>query len=136
MTVSNASIADRLDLLQLAFRYGTVVDDRDWPALGQIFTDDVEFDITDFAGTVTKGLDALIALMDSPNARHPVAHLITNVYVESLDATRGTMRSRLLAVQTDGSVYVGSYSDEVTRGENGWRIQQRVCSYVRRTDRN
>ncbi|HEY4828342.1 MAG TPA: nuclear transport factor 2 family protein [Solirubrobacteraceae bacterium] len=83
--MSNASIADRLDLLQLAFRYGTVVDDRDWPALGQIFTDDVEFDITDFAGTVTKGLDALIALMDSPNARHPVAHLITNVYVESLD---------------------------------------------------
>jgi 3-phenylpropionate/cinnamic acid dioxygenase small subunit len=134
MTVSDAPTADRLDLIELAFRYGTVVDDRDWPALACIFTDDVEFDITDFAGTVISGLDALIALMDSPTARHPVAHLITNVFVESLAPMRGTMRSRLLAVQTDGSVYVGSYRDEVIKGHAGWRIQRRVCSYVRRPD--
>jgi hypothetical protein len=135
-TVSGAPSVDRLELIELAFRYGTVVDDRDWPALRHIFTKDVEFDMTDFAGGVTSGVDALIALMASPEARHPVAHLITNIVVDSLAPTQGTMRSRLIAVQTDGSVYVGGYRDEVTKTHAGWRIERRVCSYIRRAERN
>ena len=47
--------AGRLELHELPGRYGDAIDDRDWDRLGQIFTDDAVFDLTDLGAPRLEG---------------------------------------------------------------------------------
>jgi SnoaL-like domain len=121
----------RAQLAELAARYGDIIDSRDWESLRQIFTSAVAFDVSDIGDGVIVGLDQLMRYMAGP-VQHPLAHLITNVYVPQLGIDSAVMSSRLLAVQHDGTVAVGAYRDEVMLTAGGWRISNRVFSYTRR----
>lgn len=72
------SIEDKMALHELAARYGDIIDDRDWPALGSVFTDDAVFEVV--ALVTMRGLDDIKRYMEN-EGRHPLAHLITNIYV-------------------------------------------------------
>jgi hypothetical protein len=52
------STADRLELHELAARYGDLNDARDWPGLASVFTADAVFELTDAAEPL-RGLDAI-----------------------------------------------------------------------------
>lgn len=123
--------ADRVELHELACRYGDIIDARAWADLDQIFSDDCVYDVSDIKLGVVHGVEALRTYMDREDI-HPAAHLITNVYVERIDGDTGLMRSRLLAVQGDGSVAAGAYVDDLVRTPAGWRISRRVFTYTRR----
>ncbi len=126
------SLEDRLDLQTLAHRYGDIIDDRDWTALGDIFTEDAVFEVVKLV-TLT-GLPEIVRYMDE-EGRHPLAHLITNVHVAE-DAQGARLFSRgVFPIDTpEGAghrVFYGSYYDSAVRTSAGWRIQHRVFSAQR-----
>jgi ketosteroid isomerase-like protein len=131
------SVEDRLALHELAGRYGDIIDDRDWPALATIFTEDAIFEVV--ALVTMTGLAQIQHYMAN-EGRHPLAHLISNIHV-SAQAGQVQLFSRGVfpIVSGDGGpghrVFYGSYYDRVVKEPDGWRIRHRVFSAKRLADR-
>ena len=128
------SIEDRLELHELPGRYGNIIDDRDWPRLGEIFTDDAEFRVIGLVEMI--GLEGIKRYMDSDAAPHPNAHLMTNIFVDVQDGVVKLHTRAILPVSAgDGErgdrVIHGSYYDEVVKTTQGWRVKNRVFSQTR-----
>jgi 3-phenylpropionate/cinnamic acid dioxygenase small subunit len=122
--------ADRIELHELPGRYGDAIDDRDWPRLARVFTEDAVFDLTDLGGPRLEGLAEIQRYMDE-EADHPRTHLMTNIYAD--DAPDGaTLRFRIVALLKDRTVGTASYYDDVVRTPEGWRVKNRVIELRRR----
>ena len=126
-------LEDRLDLHELAARYGDNIDDRDWQALDRIFTEDAIFEVVDLVRM--EGLAEIKRYMHE-EGRHPLAHLITNIHVVQ-DADDIRLRSRgVFPISAPGGgpghrVFHGSYYDRVVKTPAGWRIKERTFSAAR-----
>ena len=57
--MSNLSVEDRMELHEIAGRYGDLIDNRDWEGLASVFTADAVFDATDLGMPLLNGLDAI-----------------------------------------------------------------------------
>ncbi|MBK7730843.1 MAG: nuclear transport factor 2 family protein [Gammaproteobacteria bacterium] len=134
MKTMELTVEDRLALHELPGIYGDAVDDRNWAALDQVFTEDAVFEVI---GLVTMtGLAEIKRYMDQ-EGQHPLAHLMTNIHIEVND-TGVRLYSRGIAPISGGSVegvgypiHFGSYYDEVVKTPSGWRIRNRVFSAKR-----
>lgn len=116
------SPADRIELHELFARYAYCIDTRDWTGLAKIFTTDAEFTV-DVSNVHMRGVDEIIHFM-AEVANHPVAHHITNIFVDETD--RGAVSNgRLMGVGRKGHVSTGHYRDEVVRTPDGWRVHRR-----------
>ncbi len=123
-------LADRVELHELPGRYGDAIDDRDWPRLARIFTDDATFDLTDLGGPRLSGLAEIQRYMDT-EAQHPQTHMMTNVYVD--ETTGGPkLYFRIVALRKGQSVGTASYYDDVVKTADGWRVKDRVITLRRR----
>ena len=126
-------LEDRLDLHELAARYGDIIDDRDWQALDRIFTEDAIFEVVDLVRM--EGLAEIKRYMHE-EGRHPLAHLITNIHVAQ-DADGVRLRCRgVFPISAPGGgpghrVFHGSYYDRVVKTSAGWRIKERTFSAAR-----
>lgn len=122
--------ADRLELHELPGRYGDAIDDRDWPRLDRIFTDDAVFDLVDLGVPLLVGLPEIKRFMDE-DAQHPKTHTMTNIYVDET-ADRATLNFRIIALQRGGLAGTASYYDDVVKIDAGWRVRHRVVTRRRR----
>jgi 3-phenylpropionate/cinnamic acid dioxygenase small subunit len=123
-------VADRIELHELAGRYGDAIDDRDWDRLGQIFTEDAVFDLTDLGEPRLEGLPEIKRYM-AEDAKHPRTHLMTNIYVnETPDGAQ--LFFRIVALLPDRVVGTASYYDDVVKTRDGWRVRSRVITLRRR----
>ena len=86
-------LADVVAIQQLYVLYGHVMDDRDWPRLGDLFTEDCVFDATAIGVPLMEGLEA-IAAMTASSPMAPVAHHVTNVLVESVTGDTASVRAK------------------------------------------
>jgi 3-phenylpropionate/cinnamic acid dioxygenase small subunit len=130
MTVS---LEDRIELHELAGRYGDIIDDRDWQALDTIFTPEAVFEVVGL--TTMRGLADIRRFM-AEEGRHPLAHLITNIHVEEcVGGVRLLSRGIFPISSRDGGpahrVFYGSYYDDVVKTPGGWRVHSRVFSAER-----
>jgi 3-phenylpropionate/cinnamic acid dioxygenase small subunit len=126
----DVDIADRIELHELPGRYGDAIDDRNWPGLARIFTDDATFDLTDLGGPKLIGLAQIQRFMDT-EAEHPRTHLMTNIYVdETPDGVK--LFFRIVALRKDRPVGSASYYDDVVKTPDGWRVKDRVITLRRR----
>lgn len=129
------SIEDRLELHELPGRYGDAIDDRNWPGLDRIFTDDAVFDLTDLGAPRLEGLDEIKRFMDE-DAKHPKTHTMTNIYVDEVVDDDGVpavkLNFRIVALQKGGLAGTASYYDDVVKTEAGWRVKHRVTTLRRR----
>lgn len=121
---------DRLAIQDLLARHGHLVDDGALDRLGELFTDDVVYDLTPLGGAVLVGIDAIAASARELGDQNPVAHLVSNVLV-SEQGGAVTARSKFLGVRRDGSVGSGVYDDVLRRTPDGWRIARRGVSLRR-----
>lgn len=125
--------ADRLAIHEVLALYGHLVDERQWDALGRVFTTDVVYDATDFAMPVTRGLRELVAewTSDAGMARHPLAHHATNIVVT--EEPDGTVRvlSKGIGVGAGGRVGSVTYRDVAVPTAEGWRLAERVVVLLR-----
>lgn len=120
--------AEKLEIHEMAGLYGILVDDRDWPGLDRVFTDDAVFVIQPHRGRQEvrlEGLAAIRAHMDK--ATHPVAHHVTNVVVEG-GPKDATMRSKVIATLPKARAGSADYRDRLRRTPRGWRIAERIVT--------
>ncbi len=127
------SLEDKIELHELAGRYGDIIDDRNWPALNTIFTEEAVFDVV--ALVTMTGLAEIKRYMEE-EGRHPLAHLITNIHTsEDKDGVRLLSRG-IFPISSEGGgaghqVFYGSYYDHVVKTAKGWRISKRTFSAKR-----
>lgn len=127
------SIEDKLELHELAGRYGDIIDDRDWPSLEAIFTDDAIFKVVELV-TMT-GLPEIQRYM-ADEGRHPLAHLITNIHVVQCSGGIEMFSRGIFPISSNDDgvghrVFYGSYYDKVVMTPAGWRISHRTFSAKR-----
>lgn len=117
--------AEITSILQLYALYGHAMDDRAWHRFPELFTEDCVFDATALGVPLMEGIRAVIdATRTSPQT--PLAHHVTNVYVESIDGDRARVRAKALGTYSKGRAFSGSYEDMLVRTPGGWRIQHRI----------
>jgi hypothetical protein len=123
-------LADRVELHELPGRYGDAIDDRDWPRLARIFTEDAVFDLTDLGGPCLTSLADIQRYMDV-SAEHPLTHMMTNIYADETP-TGAKLHFRIVALLKNRTVGTASYYDDVVRTPDGWRVKHRVITLRRR----
>jgi 3-phenylpropionate/cinnamic acid dioxygenase small subunit len=124
--------ADRIALHELVARHGHLADAGDFAGLAEVFTADVEYDVSDIGGSTLVGLAGLEDAGRALGDRNPVGHHVTNVVVEELGEAVARVRSKGLAVMTDGTTGSVVYEDEAVRTDEGWRIRRRTVRARRR----
>lgn len=116
--------ADILAINNLINLYGHIVDERQWSRMGELFTDDVIFDMTSFGPDIIIGLEALRTCFRELD-RHPLAHHATNILIEEDDgAARVSSKGISLRHGEMGSTV---YRDRLRREAGGWRIAHRIA---------
>lgn len=123
----NITVEDRVAIHEVIALHGHVVDDRDWDRLGEVFADDVVFDLTDYGYGTLHGMQAMQDLVrgNRDDATQPLGHHVTNTVIVSQDGGRVRARSKALAVAGDGTTGSAVYEDVLRRDAQGWRISYR-----------
>jgi hypothetical protein len=78
------ALEDRLAITELIALHGHLVDEGELDRAAEVFTPDVEYDLTDFGQGTLTGLTQLVDASLALGAGNPVAHHVTNVVVEEL----------------------------------------------------
>jgi hypothetical protein len=128
------SATDRLEIVELPARYADALDRLVPEELRSVFTDDAVWEV--LGGRRLVGIDEIMEFMGRPDV-HPGAHLMTNIYIASVDedvegdsplvrlCSRGIFPVGPSDPRTPTSVFYGRYDDDVVRTEAGWRIRHR-----------
>ena len=125
--------SDRIEIHELAARYGTSIDDRDWDGLEQVFCRDAVYELHGFGPTDRRVVgSAEIRRMMEESEEHPVAHHVTNVIV-TVAGGEVRMRSKVIGSGAGGRVGSADYDDVLRQEDNAWRIARRVVT-LRRPD--
>jgi SnoaL-like domain len=124
---------DRIEIFELPPRYADALDRLEPEGLRWVFTDDAVWEVVD--GQRLVGIDEIMEFMGRPEI-HPGAHLMTNIYVGSVDEdadggpvvhlrSRGVFPVGPSDPKNPTTVFYGRYDDEVVRTGTGWRIRHR-----------
>jgi hypothetical protein len=116
---------DRLAIHELLGRYGHIVDSADFSRLGEVFTDDAEWDCTAIGSDTASTLEGVKAWFAAH--QHPPAHLTVNVVVTPIDADSATVMSKWLVITREGAPAAGVYKDVVVRTGGGWKLKRRAA---------
>ncbi|WP_131742546.1 nuclear transport factor 2 family protein [Actinomadura roseirufa] len=116
---------DRAAIADLIARHGHLVDAGELDRLGELFTEDVVYDVTDLGAPPIVGLAAVRDAALALGAGNPVAHHVTNVVVTEAPDDRALVHSKGLGIGADGSCASVTYEDTVVRLSQGWRIAHR-----------
>jgi hypothetical protein len=125
-------LEDRMAVTELIALHGHLVDAGEFDRLGELFTPDVVYDVSDLGGEPLAGIAAIREAGLRLGADNPVAHHVTNVVLEAVDDDHIAAWSKGLGVRTDGTVGSVVYQDIVVRTPDGWRISHRTLR-ARRT---
>lgn len=132
MSNNSLSVEDRILIHELISLHGHLCDSGSLDRFGEVFSDDVAYDVEDLGFGVLYGLnglrDAALALGDG----NPLAHHVTNIVITSSTEEAVQAMSKGLGIGTDGSVNSVVYLDEIKRSPQGWRIVRRKLLARRR----
>ncbi|WP_327289257.1 nuclear transport factor 2 family protein [Streptomyces sp. NBC_01198] len=116
---------DRTAVTDLISMHGHLVDSGRFDRMGELFTADVTYDISDFGQPPLHGLaatrDAALALGE----RNPLGHHVTNIVLTELADGRVRALSKGIGVTTAGASGTVTYDDTVARTPDDWRITHR-----------
>ncbi len=120
---------------QLKARYCRTMDTKDWAAMRQVFTDDVEMDTTASAGAVVVGADAFMTFL-----RDAIGDVVTvhHCHTPEIDITSPTTATGVWAMEDmlrwpDGSELhgFGHYHEAYAKLDGHWRIKSAVLTRLR-----
>jgi hypothetical protein len=101
------------------------MDEGQFDKLGELFVEDVIYDVSAFGGGLLNGAQAVADAGRALGERNPLAHHVTNIVVTEIAGDRAQARSKGLAVSADGGTASVVYDDELRRTSQGWRIVAR-----------
>jgi hypothetical protein len=134
MTMRSQDLLDRQEIAELCVRYTTALDTLDWALLESCFAPSPVFV---HPGGRLEGFDAIVARTSA--ALNPLTltqHLLGNIVAKVADdAAYCSCYFHAQHVRTGtpgGDLYViaGRYDDTLTRTADGWRITERVQTYM------
>ena len=120
------SAEDRWAIGETLSLHGHLFDEGELDRLDELFTEDVVYDVSDVGGGPLHGIAEIRRAAVELGAGNPVAHHVTNVVITSDDGDSAQVRSKGIAVRTDGSCASATYVDTVRREGGAWRICHRV----------
>lgn len=116
---------DRIRIHELISLHGHLVDEGQFDELDQLFTHDVVYDVSALGGGRLLGSEAIARAARSLGEANPLAHHVTNVVVLDIHGDAARVRSKGLAVMSNGTAGSVVYDDELRRTDRGWRIAVR-----------
>ena len=116
---------DHVAINELIALHGHLCDSGELNRLDEVFTADVEYDLTDFGQQPIHGIRACAAAAYALGERNPVGHHVTNVVLSEAGSDRVQGRSKGIGVNADGTCGSVTYEDVIVRGGQGWRISRR-----------
>lgn len=116
---------DRFVLMELISLHGHLVDAGELDRMDEVFTDDVVYDVSDFAGTVIEGVAALRDAGLALGQSNPVGNRVTNIVLTPRSADEVEARSKGIGINADGTCGSLTYLDTIVRTDVGWRISRR-----------
>ncbi|WP_067857204.1 nuclear transport factor 2 family protein [Nocardia shimofusensis] len=121
----SVSTADQLAIQQVIGLHGHLSDAGAFDRFGEVFTDDVIYDLTAFDAGIVRGHVALAALARELGDSNPVGHHVTNVVLTGAEGDVVTAMSKGLVVYAEGTCASVVYHDILERTAAGWRIARR-----------
>jgi hypothetical protein len=115
------TVNDRIEIQQLVDLYGHIVDERQFWRVGEVFTEDAEYDVRKRSAGLHRGVAEIRRLWEE-TAQHPLAHHATNIVIEEESEGSASVRSKGICVHEDGSVHSTTYRQRAERTGAGWRI--------------
>ena len=122
---------DRFAIIATLDRYAECLDQRDWPGLADVFTQDVEIDWVEWK---QKGLaESTGSIRSYLDGCGPSQHLLGNYRIElDGDSAQSKHYCRVMHMgkgDQKGKTYESwiEYQDELVRTEVGWRSRRRTC---------
>jgi len=116
------------EIFKVAALYGILIDDRDWPGLDRVFTEDAVFVIAARRDRPEVRVEGLAAIRDfMQGSTHPVAHHVTNIAVEG-GPDDATLRSKIVGTLPKARAGSADYRDKLRRTPQGWRIAERIVT--------
>ena len=127
------------DIRQLKARYFRMMDTKDWDGLAQVFTDDVEIDVTGEGGGVTTSVADYI-----PFLRASIEHVITvhHGHMPEIQLTSPTTAVGIWALEDqlwwpEGGPFkymhgFGHYHETYEKQGAGWRITTMTITRLHR----
>ncbi|MFF2550226.1 nuclear transport factor 2 family protein [Nocardia sp. NPDC058058] len=125
--MSSITTADRIAIHEVIALHGHLIDDGEWDRLGEVFTADIVFDITDYGFGTLRGLDAMLDLVRGVHGdeNQALGHHVTNTVVVGQAGDTVSARSKGLGIASDGGAGTAIYEDTLRREPQGWRISYR-----------
>jgi hypothetical protein len=124
-------MSDRLEIQDLFARYSFAIDDRNWDALDEVFTEDAFIDYREAGGGCGSLPEIKRYLADAMAKFSGFQHLVATTELK-LDGDHATSRTILfnpMVTEQAGKshvFFVGVwYVDELVRTSRGWRIRSR-----------
>jgi ketosteroid isomerase-like protein len=128
-------LEDRAAIMDLAVLYGFVMDERDVAGIRRLFTEDATLRSQDGVFSA-RGIDEIVATYQGRfDALGPTNHVSHGHVVRFDDAdpdsAYGVLASHAEVVRNNTPMVVGlRYKDRYRRTPDGWRLQDRLMSYM------
>jgi 3-phenylpropionate/cinnamic acid dioxygenase small subunit len=127
-------LLDKQEITELFVRYTTALDTKDWALLESCFTEAPAFV---HPGGQLRGFEEILARTSAAlDPLDATQHLLGNITVEvSGDTAHSTcyfQAQHVRAGTPGGELYIiaGRYADSLQRTPEGWRIAERVQTYM------
>jgi 3-phenylpropionate/cinnamic acid dioxygenase small subunit len=125
------TLQDKQEIAELCYRYGLILDSRDWAGLAAVFTPDANAFYLDLPPC--HGYQAIEDTCRT--ALEPMSatqHLISNVVVRLAgDRAESTCYLQAQHVKGDDNLIIaGRYDDQLIRTPDGWRIRERRLALI------
>jgi 3-phenylpropionate/cinnamic acid dioxygenase small subunit len=119
------SVEDRLQIQELVHLHGHLMDAGAFESLGEIFTEDVVYDVSAFGLGELRGFEAIREAAIALGDRNPLGHHVTNVAITAVEGGIIRVLSKGIGVNADGTCGTVTYDDVVRRVGVKWRIARR-----------
>jgi hypothetical protein len=120
--------ADRWAIGETISLHGHLFDEGHLDRLGDLFTADVVYDLTDVGMQPLHGIEEIRRATLELGADNPVAHHVTNIIITSEEHDCVRTRSKGIAVMANGRFGSATYVDTLRRENRRWRISHRIVS--------
>jgi ketosteroid isomerase-like protein len=116
---------DRIDIGDLINLHGHLTDAGELDQAGDLFTEDVTYDLGDFGRGSLHGAAAIREAAVAMGQANPVGHHVTNMVITRIDDRSARVQSKGIGIKADGTAGSVTYDDIVTRQPGGWKISYR-----------